>query len=152
MRNLLMLGAVLSLACASVADAQGRGGGGTGGLGGGIGGGRTAAPPITSRTTPTLPSQTAVRGAADVLPGTNASARGVERGSTSTARATAHFADNTIVRDSRGATVGRVVRTVTLADGDLVTLPSAGLTMDGRYANSTLTKAQIRALARAPAG
>lgn len=174
MRNLFVVSAVLSLACVGVADAQGRGGGQgsgvggglggsvSGGLGGGIGGGRTSAPPPTTRTTPAPPSQTTVRGAADVLPGTSASARGSERGSMSTAHATQTFTANTVLRDSRGATVGRILRTVTLPDGstrvivamgaDTVSLPSASLTMDGRYANSTMNKAQIRAMARASAG
>ena len=163
-----MIGAVLGLACGGVAEAQGRGGGQGGsqggGLGGGLGGGQGAAPPITSpgrSTTPTLPPQTTTRGAADVLPNTSASARGVERGSMSTSRATANFSADTVLRDSRGATVGRILRTVTLADGttrvvvdmggDIVSLPTTSLTMDGRFANSTLSKAEIRAMARAAA-
>jgi len=106
-------------------------------------------------------------GAAAVLPHTNASATGVTQGSLSATRsgadvnATTGWAIGTTVKDSRGATVGRVLRTVTAADGtarvvvqmgaDTFTVPSTALTLNGRYATSAMTKAQLRAMARGSA-
>lgn len=67
-----------------------------------------------------------------------------------------------VVKDSRGATVGRIERVVDLPEGadrvvlrigrDLVSAPASGFTVSNGAVTSTQTKAELRAMARAAGG
>lgn len=178
--KLVYLAAAASLAFAGAADAQGRGGGHGAGAGIGVsagGHGAHAGAGVSGSLSPLSPQAprgiggtdpTRLRGSADVLPNTRASATGVAHGSLSTQRATQHgvnasattgFAVGTTVKDRRGATIGRIVRFIDGPGADdsvvvrmgnrLVTAPASSLSLSGRYAVSSGMKADLRAQARA---
>jgi hypothetical protein len=154
------------VALAGPALAQGHGGGHAS-ASAGVAATMGAGPPTSAPGADISAGRTAERGAADVLPNTQASPTGVEHGSKSTSHATAAgakgtdsstttgFAASTIVKDSTGATVGRVVRSTTAADGtaqvvlrigdDEVTVPASSLSMTGRFATTTASKADLEA-------
>ena len=171
----VMAVAVLALPMAVLAHPGGAVGAGP--LGGGVRSGPIpSGPPATGPGFSTGPSSSASRimerGVAEVPPESRASATGVQQGSMSapqanaadrqgvraSATAPAGFATGTIVKDAGGATVGRVVGTATGSNGAAqvmirigdrtITEPASMLTMSGRYAVASLSKAQLRATAQ----